>query len=156
MQGGAHMHAFIVFHIVMQAGFAFLESGAVRAGKEKPVLFKNFLVLCVGNLAFWATGFAFGYGGTNPFIGDRYFFLINLGQNNYVLWLSNFVFAATTSTIATGALAERAKLVSYLVLSFFIAGATFPPCSNLICSVFLLQDSFILLWLTGRGRKTAG
>ncbi|XP_065838434.1 putative ammonium transporter 1 [Oscarella lobularis] len=114
----------------MQAGFAFLESGAVRAGKEKPVLFKNFLVLCVGNLAFWATGFAFGYGGTNPFIGDRYFFLINLGQNNYVLWLSNFVFAATTSTIATGALAERAKLVSYLVLSFFIAGLIHPVVAH--------------------------
>ena len=109
----------------MQAGFAFLETGAVRPGKEKPILFKNFLVLCVSTLSFWAIGYALGYGDGNSFIGTTFFFLSGFGNAegiHYSDWLSSFVYAATTSTVATGAMAERAKLISYLLLSFFVAG----------------------------------
>ncbi|XP_065838433.1 putative ammonium transporter 1 [Oscarella lobularis] len=117
----------------MQAGFAFLETGAVRPGKEKPILFKNFLVLCVSTLSFWAIGYALGYGDGNSFIGTTFFFLSGFGNAegiHYSDWLSSFVYAATTSTVATGAMAERAKLVSYLLLSFFVAGFIHPVVTH--------------------------
>lgn len=37
----------------MQAGFAFLESGAARAKNSVNVLMKNYMDMCLGGLIFW-------------------------------------------------------------------------------------------------------
>ena len=42
----------------MQAGFALLEAGSVRAKNTKNILMKNLLDACIGALVFWS----FGYG----------------------------------------------------------------------------------------------
>ena len=39
---------------LMQAGFAMLETGMVRAKNAVNVMMKNYMDLCVGTLLFWA------------------------------------------------------------------------------------------------------
>ena len=62
---------------------------------------------CVAALAYWATGFGLGLGtGGNPFLGKSYFFLIGY-EDNLVYFFFFYVFAGTTATIVSGAVAER-------------------------------------------------
>jgi Amt family ammonium transporter len=83
-------------------------------------------------------GFAFAYGGTNgvrlpeemniehpnTFIGTQNFFLID--YDNYAFWMYQFAFAATSTTIVAGALAERSQMVAYFVYSTLLSGFVFP------------------------------
>jgi ammonia channel protein AmtB len=46
----------------MQAGFAMLCAGSVRAKNAKNIILLNLLDACFGVFAWWATGFAFAYG----------------------------------------------------------------------------------------------
>jgi Amt family ammonium transporter len=50
--------AMLVFF--MQAGFAMLCAGFVRAKNTKNILLKNILDACVGALGFWSIGCALG------------------------------------------------------------------------------------------------
>jgi Amt family ammonium transporter len=49
----------------MQAGFALVETGLVRAKNASHTMSMNFMVYGLGMLGFWATGFAFLCGGLN-------------------------------------------------------------------------------------------
>jgi Amt family ammonium transporter len=77
--------AFMVF--LMQAGFAALEAGSVRAKNTKNILLKNLLDACLGAVVWWALGFPFAFGarfnGSNGWIGANNFFL---AQYNHVLY----------------------------------------------------------------------
>ena len=54
----------------MQAGFALLEAGGVRARNTEHLLLKNFLDACAGALIWWGVGYAIAYNpGDSGFIG---------------------------------------------------------------------------------------
>ena len=118
--------------LFMQSGFALLEAGSVRAKNVTNILIKNLLDVVVGAIVYWACGFAFAYGKikrsehdyvpSNSFIGFNHFFLykpefelienkefpvrIIHGGSFYGEFFFNFVFAATATTIISGAVAE--------------------------------------------------
>jgi len=133
-----------IFVFILQAGFAMLEVGTVRAKNTKNILIKNVIDACLGVLIWWAFGFAFAYGveGSNPnaFIGGQQFFLVNYQPafsndspylyvptpNSYAFWFFQWTFAATTATIVSGAVAERCRFVGYLVYTFFLTGFIYP------------------------------
>ena len=67
-----------VLVFLMQAGFAMLCAGSIRAKNAQNILMKNLMDVCVGAVAFWATGYAVAYGTRGRghwFAGTRYFFL---------------------------------------------------------------------------------
>lgn len=120
------MGSFVMF---MQCGFAFLEAGAVRSKNVVNILIKNVLDCFLGAIIYWAVGFAFAYGDmpdkdSSAFIGSKYFFSIyhEEYENYRANWFFQFVFAATASTIVSGAVAERTQFGSYLIYSTFITG----------------------------------
>src|SRR5882672_9882005 len=58
------MAGFLV--MFMQAGFALVETGMVRAKNVAHTMGMNFLVYSIGVLGFWAVGFALQMGGVGP------------------------------------------------------------------------------------------
>ncbi|XP_045215152.2 putative ammonium transporter 3 [Mercenaria mercenaria] len=85
---------------------------------------KNAVDVVFGGITYWAFGFGLSFGnspGTNPFCGVGYFF-VDASQSDMGIIFSTYVFqlsfATTATTIVSGAMAERTKLLSYIVFSF--------------------------------------
>lgn len=111
----------------MQAGFALIESGSVRAKNTVNVMMKNYTDMCIGALVF----FVFGYGlmmGDNPtgWIGTSHFMPSQMSTTEWAVLFFQSMFAATAITIASGAMAERVKFVGYLWASILSFGVIYP------------------------------
>ena len=140
----------------MQAGFALVETGLVRAKNVAHTMAMNFSVYAIGILGFWAIGFALqmgGVGALGSFGGDatlNHEFVINVGGHAFGLFglkgfflptaaftgpvacmfLFQMVFMDTTATIPTGAMAERWKFTSFVLFSFVISTIVYPLFAN--------------------------
>ncbi|XP_068672479.1 putative ammonium transporter 1 [Montipora foliosa] len=115
----------------MQAGFAFLEAGSVRSKNTTNILIKNVLDVFIGAIAYWLFGYAFAFGSdSNGFIGQKYFALAELPADKFSNWFFHFVFAATSATIVSGAMAERTEFHSYLMYSSFLTGFVYPVVAH--------------------------
>ena len=118
--------AFLVFF--MQAGFAFLGAGLIRAKNTTNYMTKSFMDFAIASLSFWAFGFAIMWGTSAAGIaGNTNYFLTdaNDGQT-YVDFVFQMVFAGTAATIVAGAVAERTKTQAYLAYSFIIGAIIYP------------------------------
>ena len=131
----------------MQTGFAMLCAGSIRSKNVKNVMLWNLLDSCGGGLAFWATGYAFAYGGDleggpKTFIGNANFFLTD-NDTQYELWFFQFAFACALSSIVAGTIAERTQMTAYLCYSVFLVGFVYPVVStdSLVLSCLLLSIS---------------
>ena len=123
----------------MQAGFAFLGAGLIRAKNTVNYMTKSFLDFCIASLGFWAFGYALMMGGgmlagvdadgnsVSPgFIGLTGFFLANFTDDDLVGWFFQMVFAGTAATIIAGAMAERTKINAYFAYSFIVGALIYP------------------------------
>ena len=118
----------------MQAGFALVEAGLTRAKNVVNIFAKNLSDAIIGVLAFFACGYAFAFGGDAKLLGTEAFFLS--GQNLEIppegglsvatVFFFQVVFAATAVTITSGAMAERTKFRTYLIVSAVITGFIYP------------------------------
>jgi len=97
----------------------------------------SFIDFCVGALCFWLIGFALMFGGSmlapglnhgNSFIGYGGFLLFGEAYDvsTSALWLFQMMFAATATTIVTGAIAERCKFHAHVLNSLFLCGILYP------------------------------
>jgi len=113
----------------MQAGFALVEAGFTRSKNTTNILFKNLMDFVIGTLTFWILGFGIMFGSRNGFFGGIDWF----SQNTYrtdmpdmAFLIFQTVFAATASTIVSGAMAERTKFNAYLMYSAMITLIIYP------------------------------
>jgi ammonium transporter, Amt family len=111
----------------MQAGFAFLESGMSRAKNTVNVIMKNYCDMCFGALVFWLLGYGLMFG-DNPtgWLGMSAFAMHQDSPLGYGQLFFQMMFAATSATIVSGAIAERARFSSYIVGSMVITGIIYP------------------------------
>lgn len=123
--------SFLVFF--MQAGFALVEAGFVRAKSAVNIFMKNFFDLAIGAIAYWAIGFGLMFGAGNAFFGTEWFFLQGLPEvypgltlPGYAFFFFQFAFAATAATIASGAMAGRTEFKGYLVYSLLVTVFVYP------------------------------
>jgi Amt family ammonium transporter len=127
--------AILVFF--MQAGFAMVEAGLVRAKNAANVLTKNLLDFCFASLGFFVFGYAIMFGGDGPLVGTSGWFLSGAasaadGVPIEAFFLFQAVFAGTAATIVSGAVAERMKFVAYLAYSFLITAFVYPVVGHWI------------------------
>ncbi len=146
--------AFLV--MFMQAGFAMVESGLTRAKNVAHTMGMNFLVYSIGIIGFWSVGFALqmgGVGALGSFGGDAtlsHEFAITIAGHQFglfgtqgffltaasytpavaALFLFQMVFMDTTATIPTGAMAERWKIMSFVLFSLVISTLIYPLYAN--------------------------
>ena len=119
---------------LMQAGFALVEAGMTRAKNVVNIFAKNMADACLGITAWFATGYAFAFGGGGKWIGDSAFFLADQdmaaipegGLSVATTFFFQAVFAATAVTIASGAMAERTKFSAYLIFAAVMCGLIYP------------------------------
>lgn len=112
----------------MQPGFALVEAGLTQAKNTANILMKNFMDFMAGTVLYWILGFSIMYGAGNAFFGwDGFFFI---GEDSNVPAEATFifqtVFAATTATIVSGAMAERTKFSMYVIYSMLISAFIYP------------------------------
>nr|WP_320013900.1 ammonium transporter [uncultured Desulfobacter sp.] len=115
----------------MQAGFAMVEAGFTRAKNCVNIMMKNLMDFSMGSLFYWAIGFGLMFGVSKTgFFGTTGFFLsdFEVGGDPWVLafWMFQVVFAATSATIVSGAMAERTKFTGYLVYSAVLSALIYP------------------------------
>jgi Amt family ammonium transporter len=143
--------------VVMQAGFALVETGLTRAKNVAHTMTMNVMIYSVGTLGFWICGFALMYGGhgaparlggTDELLPTEYglhlfgrelglfgasgFFLAgqSLHTGLLALFLFQLMFLDTAATIPTGALAERWKFLSFVIYGFFMSMVLYPIYGN--------------------------
>ncbi|ENV62806.1 hypothetical protein F949_02461 [Acinetobacter junii NIPH 182] len=111
----------------MQAGFALIESGSVRSKNTVNVLMKNYMDTCIGGLVFWLFGFGLMFGlNQSGWIGLSHFMPYQMDDWHWNLLFFQMMFAATATTIASGAMAERIHFVAYVVSAIFVSGVIYP------------------------------
>jgi Amt family ammonium transporter len=139
---------FLVFF--MQTGFAILEAGLIRQTGVVNALLENFLDAGLTAICFWAVGFGVAFGAdAGGLIGTDNFFLAKamVIQDGAIIFPSitwanpdilypnvtvltffffQFAFAATASTITTGAMAERTDFIGDLIYTALMALFTYP------------------------------
>ena len=117
--------AILVF--LMQAGFMCLESGLSRNKNSINVALKNVTDFGIAVVTFWAFGFALMYGtSVMGLFGNRFYFFTThvAGYQTYFVFQAMFV--ATAATIISGAVAERLKFLSYVIITFVTSGFLYP------------------------------
>ncbi len=127
---------FLVFF--MHLGFTFLEIGLTRQKNSINILFKNFFVITAGLIIYCAVGFNLMYPGEwliedvlgSPVLGLDPETAADLAYNEgYTYWtdfLFQGMFAATAATIISGAVAERIKISSFMLIATLYVAIVYP------------------------------
>lgn len=109
----------------MQAGFTLVEVGFTRSKNAGNIVMKNLMDFCIGSLGFWAIGYTVMYGDTiGSIIGTPSLFYSDAANMHNLFFQT--VFAATAATIVSGAIAERTKFTTYLILSMIMTVVIYP------------------------------
>jgi ammonium transporter, Amt family len=126
---------------IMHLGFATLEAGLVQQKNTVNILFKNVIILCIGLLTYYIGGFNLMYpgaeyaGGVIGFSGfgltlpEGAAGLMDYADGKYAYYtdfIFQAMFAATCASIVSGAVAERIKLMPFLVFVFLFVSICYP------------------------------
>lgn len=124
---------------LMQLGFCTLESGLVRAKNAVSSLYRCVFVGCFAIVAYAVCGFTSMFPGEfNGFLGFHGWFGVPIGdyldlmtpRYDPVTWWADFIFqamiAAKAATIVSGAVAERQKLLPYVIFAVLLTGFAYP------------------------------
>ena len=138
--------AILVF--LMQAGFLCLESGLSRAKSSINVALKNVADFGIAVATFWAFGFALMYGASiNGLIGSKFFFFTTKVAGYQSFFVFQAMFVATAATIVSGAVAERLKFFSYLIITFVTSGIIYPIVGHWVWSLNFSNPDVKMGWL---------
>ena len=128
---------------IMHLGFASLEAGFVQRKNVVNILFKNSMIICIGLLTYFLIGYNLMYPGDDyagGFIGafgpmnwaagatEDYAAAAEAGSTytGYTDFIFQGMFAATCATIVSGAVAERVKLVPFLIFATLFVALSYP------------------------------
>jgi Amt family ammonium transporter len=122
----------------MQAGFAGVESGTVRAKNSINVALKNVIDLCCSFAGFFVVGFSLMFGASLVgLIGSPDLFLHGVAPFNpagsdvytvfpIAMFLFQATFCSTAATIVSGGVAERCRFMAYVLVSIGIGVFIYP------------------------------
>ena len=117
--------AILVF--LMQAGFMCLESGLSRSKISINVALKNITDFGIAVVTFWAFGFALMYGtSVMGLFGNKFYFFTTKVAGYQTYFVFQAMFVATAATIISGAVAERLRFFSYVIITFITSGILYP------------------------------
>jgi Amt family ammonium transporter len=119
----------------MEAGFALLEAGFIRAKNTMSIIAKVIIDITFGGIGFFIVGFGVAYGASNGWFAFDIGISTNdlglgLTVSNKLFWFIQLGFAIAAISIVSGALAERMKLWGYAILVFVFCTVLYPLVAN--------------------------
>lgn len=129
---------------IMHLGFATLEAGLTQAKNTTNILFKNVFIVAIGIITYALWGFVSHYpgdawaiegwlalgkpiGDLNADGGDTFGYGgLALCMTGYGDFIFQAMFAATAATIVSGAVAERVKLLPFMLFATLLVGVAYP------------------------------
>lgn len=132
------------FVFIMHLGFASLEAGFVQRKNVVNILFKNSMIISIGLLTYYIVGYNLMYPGDSQMIAGwlgrfapmdwaagataDYAAAAEEGSTytGYTDFIFQGMFAATCATIVSGAVAERIKLVPFLIFATIFVAISYP------------------------------
>ena len=132
------------FVFIMHLGFASLEAGFVQRKNVVNILFKNSMIISIGLLTYYLVGYNLMYPGDGWSVANwigafspmdwsagavaDYAAAAEEGATytGYSDFIFQAMFAATCATIVSGAVAERIKLVPFLLYAMIFVAISYP------------------------------
>lgn len=112
---------------LMQAGFMCLESGLTRSKNSINVAIKNLADFGLAVMLFWLFGYALMFGPSwHGWTGLEHFFFSNTDLDATLFFLFQAMFCGTAVTIISGAVAERMRFFSYLIIATLVSSLIYP------------------------------
>lgn len=117
---------------LMQAGFACLESGMVRAKNSINVAMKNLVDFCITSALFTVFGYGLMFGPSiGGWIGTPLFPLDHgAGPATVTFFIFQVMFCGTAATIISGAVSERTRFLGYILITVLTAGVIYPVAGH--------------------------
>ena len=103
-----------------------LEIGTVRTQFNSILLLKNIMVVSISSIVFFIVGFGFSTEAGGGIVGDTYFLENQLHYDMYTKFLFHYSFCIMMATIATGPIAERTSIDTYIFFTFLTSAFIFP------------------------------
>ena len=120
------VHGFLV--MLMALGFTCLEAGLVRTKNTATICLKNVALYSLAGIMFYLIGYGLMYNDVNGYIGSAALWnpeaAVDSGDGYSKMsdWFFQMVFCATAMSIVSGTIAERIKLVPFLIFAIFLTG----------------------------------
>jgi ammonium transporter len=113
---------------MMQPGFMCLEAGFTRAKNSTNVAIKNLVDFGISVLLFWAVGYGLMFGQTHlGWWGQSEFWVsLETDPQKASFFVFQMMFCSAATTIISGAVAERLKFRSYLIIACLTSGLIYP------------------------------
>jgi Amt family ammonium transporter len=130
-----------VLVLLMQSGFALVETGLNASKNAVNIMFKNFMDLAVGVILFYLIGYGLMYPGDSILASVGEYKLLGFAQvgiadeadpakaanlHSQADFLFQVAFCATAATIVSGCVAGRIKFSAYLIYTAIITGLIYP------------------------------
>lgn len=136
---------------LMQGGFMCLESGLARAKNSINVSIKNMADFLMAVAGYWVVGFGLMFGISKSGLFGTTDFFMEIANDPWraAFFVFQAVFCGTAATIVSGAVAERTRFVSYLIISLLISALIYPVFGHWAWGSFLHGGA--PGWLEGKG-----
>lgn len=132
---------------LMQPGFMCLESGLTRSKNNINVAVKNLADFGISVALFWCFGYAIMFG--SSFIGligtEKFFLNVDTDMELGAFFLFQAMFCSTATTIVSGAVAERLRFDSYIIIAVLVSGLIYPLFGHWVWNG--LQFDTMMGWL---------
>tara|TARA_B100001121_G_scaffold266057_1_gene248455 strand:- start:1999 stop:3144 length:1146 start_codon:yes stop_codon:yes gene_type:complete len=116
----------------MALGFTCLEAGLVRTKNTATICVKNVALYSLAGIMFYLVGYGFMYNDVSGYIGTPALWNPEAaadpadGYSKMSDWFFQMVFCATAMSIVSGTIAERIKLIPFLVFAVVLTGIIYP------------------------------
>lgn len=113
----------------MQVGFTAFEAGCAQAKNAISISLKNIIVYLITSVIYFLVGFALMFGESEAgLVGASHFFFKDMDKESlgYAFAFFQLVFAGTSATIITGAMAERTRMITHIWSTVLLAAVIYP------------------------------
>jgi len=115
-----------IMTILAQVGYLMVEIGSIKTHNNSDLLLKNLLVMAISSVVFFLIGFGLSTEAGGGLMGKTHFLGLYYTYTDYSKFLFHYSLCILMASIATGPIAERTSLDTYVFFTFLTSAFIFP------------------------------